>query len=131
MAARKQHTHMYQPHHSPENTPLRQPESPKIVRRRTSEKPKRKFVTFKTFIISSCIGLFTLMLVQLYMTSQINHVHYEIQSTRSMIEQQISINEQLSAEVSNLSQHARIIEIATSNGLTFNEENIINIRSNR
>ena len=129
MAARKKEIpyEMMNPNGQPKQLPLQQPDSPRVVRKRIEKKPKRSFYTFKMLLAVCCIGIFGLMFVQLYVDSQINLVHYEIQSTRSAIDQQLAINEQLRAEISDLSQYSRVIEIATSQGLTFNEDNIVNI----
>ncbi|MCL1989716.1 MAG: hypothetical protein FWG67_02385 [Defluviitaleaceae bacterium] len=108
--------------------PQRQPESPRVVRRRIEKKPKKSFYTFKMLCMMCGIGIFGLMFVELYMASQINHIHYEIQGLQHQIEGAQVINEQLHAQVSILSQQSRIIEIATEHGLTLTpNENIVNI----
>jgi len=106
--------------------PNQHPDSPQIVRRRVDNKPKRSFYTIKMLLTVCGLGIFGLMFIQLYMDSQINHIHYDIQRTRMNISHEITRNEELSARISELSQYARIIEIATERGLTLSE-NIINI----
>ena len=106
--------------------PNQQPESPRVVRRRAERKPKRSFYTLKMLLTVCGIGVFGLMFIQLYMTSQINHIHYQVQNMQIDINRELAINEQLNVQISELSQYSRIIEIATSRGLTFNE-NIENI----
>jgi cell division protein FtsL len=61
------------------------------------------------------------------MDTQINHIHYDIQRTRMDINRVTIRNEQLNAQISELSQYSRIIEIATARGLEFNAENIVDI----
>ena len=114
--------HMQQPQHLPHQ----QPETPQVVRRRLVKKPKGRFYTFKMLLAVCGIGIFGLMFIQLYMDSQINHVHYEIQTLRTNINQELSRNEQWSAYIAELSQRSRIIEIAKERGLAFAEQ-IINI----
>ena len=111
----------------PGHQPTQHPDSPQVVRRRVENKPRRSFYTLKMLLATCGIGVFALMFVQLYIDTQINHVHYEIQRTRLSINRETIMNEQLNAQISELSQHSRIMEIATSHGLTFNENNIINI----
>jgi len=129
MAARRKDEYLDAVRHvpQPQYLPNQQPDSPKVVKRRIDKKPKRSFYTLKMLLSTCGIGVFGLMFVQLYMISQINHVHYEIQRVRVNINREIAINEQLSAQISELSQYSRIIEIATARGLEFNE-NIINIQ---
>jgi len=122
MAAKREYN--LQPHQSPSQ----QPNAPHIIRRRIEKKPKRSWYTLKMLLMVCVFGIFGLMFVELYMASQINHVHYEIQSTRNAIHYERNINEQLEAQVSILSQQSRIIEIAMERGLTLTpNENIINI----
>jgi len=111
----------------PQYLPNQQPDSPRIIRRRTERKVRKRFQTFKIFLIASGLGIFSLMFIQLYIDTQITQVHYEIQQLRFDIGQELSVNEQLAAQISELSQRSRIIEIATERGLTFNENVIINI----
>ena len=129
MAAKRKDVHLESIKHiqQPQYLPDQQLGSPRIVRRRVEKKPKRNFYTLKMLFVACGIGVFGLMFMGLYMDSQINHVHYEMQRVRMTIDRELAINEQLSAQISELSQHSRIIEIATSRGLTFNE-NIISIQ---
>ena len=106
------------------------PESPQVLRRLVENKPKRSFYTLKMLLTVCGIGIFGLMFIQLYMDSQINHIHYDIQRVRGDINHQLTINEQLNAQISELSQYARIIEIAYERGLTLSE-NIINVNIER
>jgi len=106
--------------------PNQQPDSPPIVRRRVDNKPKRSFYTLKMLLTVCGLGIFGLMFIELYMISQTNHIHYDIEQMRWNISYQTARNEQLSARISELSQYSRIIEVATERGLTLSE-NIINI----
>lgn len=115
--------HLQQPQHLPDQ----QPDSPRVVRRRVEKKPKRNFYTLKMLLTLCGIGVFGLMFIQLYMDAQLNHIHYQMQRVQMEINLESAINEQLSAQISELSQHARIIEIATERGLSVSE-NIINIQ---
>ena len=110
----------------PGHLPNQHPDSPQVVRRRVEKKPKRSFYTLKMLLTVCGLGIFGLMFIQLYMDSQINHIHYEIQHVRMDINRVNARNEELSAQISELSQYSRIIEIATERGLTLSE-NIINI----
>ena len=110
----------------PEHLPNQHPDSPQVVRRRVEKKPNRSFYTLKMLLTVCGLGIFGLMFIQLYMDSQVNHIHYEIQHVRRDITREITMNEQLSAQISELSQYSRIIEVATDRGLTLSE-NIINI----
>jgi len=108
--------------------PQQQPQSPRITKRKTMRKPKRSLYTFKMLLTVCGLGIFGLMFIELYMASQINHVHYETQVLQQNIDQHLSHNEQLSAEVSILSQQSRIVEIAAQRGLTLtSNEKIITI----
>jgi len=106
--------------------PNQQPDSPQVVRRRVEEKPKRDFYTLKMLLTVCGLGIFGLMFIQLYMDSQINHIHYDIQHVRMSINNELRRNEEISARISELSQYPRIIEVATERNLTLSE-NIINI----
>ena len=113
----------------PSQLPNRQPDSPRIIRRRIEKKPRRSFYTLKMLLMICGLGIFGLMFIELYMASQINHVHYDIQRLQDTIGYELNINEQLNAQVSILSQQSRIIEIAMERGLTLtSNENIINIQ---
>jgi cell division protein FtsL len=113
---------------NPLQRPNQQPESPRVIRRRIKKKPKRSLYTLKMLMVVCGIGVFGLMFIQLYMDSQISLIHYDIQRVQIRINRETLRNEQLSAQISELSQYSRIIEIANARGLTFNEENIINIQ---
>ena len=113
--------------HLPQHLPHQQPESPQIVRRRVETKPKGRFYTLKMLLTVCGLGIFALMFLGLYVDTQINHVHYDIQRTRMSINEVNNLNEQLNAQIAELSQHSRIMEIATARGLTFNENNTITI----
>ena len=128
MAARKHNAQFEAAHQLPQHLPNQQPDSPRVVRRRIEKKPKGRFYTLKMLLTACGIGVFALMFIQLYMDTQINHIHYDIQRTRMEINRQVLINEQLNAYISELSQHSRIIEIATARGLSFNAENIVDIQ---
>lgn len=113
----------------PNQLPSQQPDSPHIIRRRIERKPKRSLYTFKMLLMVCGLGIFGLMFLELYMASQINHIHYDIQRLQHTIDHELGINEQLNAQVSILSQPSRIIEIAIERGLTLtSNENIINIQ---
>ena len=113
----------------PNYNPNLQPDAPRIIRRRVEKKRRKSFYTIKALLIVCGIGVFSLMFIELYTASQINHVHYEIQSVQRTINQQLIRNEELSARVSVLSQHSRIIQIAEEHGLTLTpNENIVNIQ---
>ena len=72
------------------------------------------------------VGVFGLMFMQLYLDSQINHINVQAELTRMEINNALVMNEQLAAQVSELSRPARIIEIAEARGLTIND-NVIRI----
>ena len=110
----------------PNHLPKQQPDSPHVVRRRIEKKPKRNFYTLKMLLAVCGLGIFGLMFIQLYMDSQINHIHYETQIVRMNINSELTRNEELNARISELSQYSRIIEVATERGLILSE-NIINI----
>ena len=124
MAAKRKDVQNYEPQYLPNQ----QPNSPRVVRRVVTSKPKRSFYTLKMLLVMGGLGLFGLMFAGLYMDSQINHVHYQTQQVRRLIAEESAMNEQLVARISELSRHSRIIDIATLRGLEFNE-NIINIRA--
>ena len=120
--------HMTQPQHQPNQ----RPNSPQVVKRRVENKPKRSFYTLKMLLTVCGIGIFGLMFIQLYMDSQINHTHYQIQRVRRDISHHLTVNEELNAQISELSQYSRIIEIAEERGLTLSaNENIIIINVER
>ena len=131
MAATKHNVQLKATGHLPQHLPNQQPDSPQVVRRRIEKKPKGRFYTLKMLLTACGIGVFALMFIQLYMDTQINHYHYDIQHTRVAINRVNFRNEQLNAQISELSQHSRIIEIATARGLSFNAENIIDIQIQR
>jgi len=112
---------------TPHAQPNSQPDVKQVVRKRVKQEAGYRFYTVKMLIVVFGLGVFSLMFLELYMSSQINHVHYEIQRVQRDINQGVLMNDQLNAEISRQSQHSRIIEIATRHGLTFNEENVINI----
>ena len=110
----------------PQLQPNKQPDSPRVIKRRIENKPKKSFYTLKMLLTVCGLGIFGLMFIQLYMDSQLNHIHYDIEHARMSINNEIAANEELSAQISELSQYSRIIEVATERGLTLSE-NIINI----
>jgi len=124
MAAKKQNMQLEQPMYQPNQ----QPDSSKVIRRRIKKKSKGRLYTLKMLLTVCGVGVFALMFIQLYMDTQINHYHYDIQRTRMIINREVLRNEQLNAQISELSQHSRIIYIATSRGLSFDAENIIDIQ---
>jgi len=113
-----------------QNQPNQLPLTSPVVRQRVKSKPKKDFYTLKMLMALCGFGVFALMFTQLYIDAQINQVHYQIQSIQTQMSIQSSLNEQLQAEVANLSQYSRIHEIATAHGLQFHE-NIVTIISNR
>ena len=131
MAARRNNMRLEATQHRPQYLPNQQPDSPQVVRRRIEKKPKARFYTLKMLLTTCGIGIFALMFVGLYIDTQINHVHYDIQRVRMAINEGINYNEQLNAQIAELSQHSRIMEIAISRGLTFNENNTITIEIDR
>ena len=116
-------THMQQPQHLPNQ----QPGTRQVVKRRIETKPKIGFYTLKMLLTVCGIGIFGLMFIQLYMISQINHYHYQIQEVRSNIERELGNNEQLNAQIAELSQYSRIMEIATARGLSLSENRVLTI----
>ena len=112
----------------PQHFPNQQPRSPHVVKRQIEKKPKRSFYTLKMLLTVCGIGIFGLMFIQLYMISQINHYHYQMQEVRTNIERELTVNEQLNAQIAELSQYSRIIEIATVRGLTLSENDVIHIQ---
>ena len=127
MAAKRRDVQLEAIKHMPQHLPNQQPDSPRVVRRRVEKKPKRSFYTLKMLFTLCGLGVFGLMFIQLYMDAQLNHVHYQMQRVQMDISYQSAINEQLNAQISELSQRSRIIEIATERGLSISE-NIINIQ---
>jgi len=117
------------PAYEPSRQPKKQPRH--VVKKRVDEDVSKKPYAARFLFLTVCAGIFSLMFLELYMASQINHVHYEIQQVQRHIATESSRNEQLVAEISVLSQHSRIIEIATRHGLIFDENNVININANR
>lgn len=111
----------------PQYLPHQQPDSPQVVRRRIEKKPKKSLYTLKMLFTLCGLGVFGLLFIQLYMDAQLNHIHYQVQRVQMDISVESAINEQLNAQISELSQHSRIIEIATERGLVISE-NIINIQ---
>ena len=95
--------------------------------KRLVQKRRRRLYNAKMLFIICGLSLFVLLFGQLYLDAQLNQVHRQIERTRFTISRETVINEQLQSHVSELSQHARIIEIANARGLTFNE-NIIYIQ---
>ena len=124
MAAQRKEVYLESVKHMPQQ-PYQQLSGQPVTRRRV--KPKRSLYSFKMLLVLIGIGAFSLAFMNLYMVSQINHIHYEIQLTQQNINNQTLINEQLNVQISELSQQSRITEIATRNGLHFIPENIINI----
>lgn len=112
--------------HQPKHLPNQQPASPQVIRRRIEKKPKRDLYTLKMLLAVCGLGIFGLMFIQLYMDSQINHIHYDTQRVRMNISNELTRNEELTARISELSQYSRIMEIATERGLILSE-NIISI----
>lgn len=126
MAAQRKEVYLESIKHMPQQ-PYQQPSGQPVIRRRVKQEPKRSLYSFKMLLVLVGVGVFVLTFMNLYMVSQINHVHYEIQMTQQNIRYQTSINEQLNVQISELSQASRITEIAIERGLQFIQENIINI----
>jgi len=126
MAAQRKEVYLESIKHMPQQ-PYQQPSGQPVIRRRVKQKPKRSLYSFKMLLVLVGVGVFVLTFMNLYMVSQINHVHYEIQMTQQNIRYQTSINEQLNVQISELSQASRITEIAIERGLQFIQENIVNI----
>ena len=127
MAAVRKEAYLESVKHLPNQQPHKQPNGQPVIRRRVVTKPKRSLYSFKMIITLCAVGVFALAFMHLYMLSQINHAHYAVQQTRNEIVRQTNINEQLNVQISELSQNARMIEIALEHGLYFFEENIVNI----
>lgn len=102
---------------NPSIKPIRQ-----IVKRK-----KRSLYNAKGLLTLCGLGVFAMLFGQLYLDAQINRVHRQVEQTRFTISRESTTNEQLKSHVAELSQHARIIEIANERGLMFNE-NIIYIQ---
>ena len=127
MVAQRKEVYLESVKHLPHQQPYQRPSVQPVIRRRVNQKPKRRLYSFKMLLVLSGVGVFAVAFMHLYMVSQINHVHYEIQLTQQNIRNQTSINEQLNVQISELSQASRITEIAIERGLSFIQENIVNI----
>lgn len=112
--------------HLPNTQPQWEQAPDRVVIRR-QKATKKSFYNLKMLLAISGIGVFSLMFMQLYLDSQINHINAQAELTRMEIAQELIINEQLASTVSELSRPTRITEIATNRGLTIND-NVIRIR---
>jgi cell division protein FtsL len=112
--------------HLPNQQPQWEQSPRRVVKKRLEKAPKRNFYSIKLLLAICGVGVFGLMFMRLYLDSQINHINAQTELTRMAINNQLIINEELAAQVADLSRQTRIIEIATERGLTFND-NVIRI----
>jgi len=115
----------------PIHLPNQQPDAPRVVQRREKVKSKSGLHMIYTMSAICGIGLFGIMFTRLFVNTQINYIHYQIQISQRAITTQSAINEQLNAQIAELSQHSRIMGIANERGLEFNPENVITIEIGR
>lgn len=125
MTAKEKNMYVDPLQHAPYEHPYREEQAPRTRVRRVIRKKSRLYNP--KFLLFLCgLGIFALMFGQLYIDAQVNRVHRQVEETRREIARETIVNEQLQGHISELSQHARVLEIASQRGLTFNE-NIIYI----
>ncbi|MDE5978127.1 MAG: cell division protein FtsL [Turicibacter sp.] len=112
-------------------SPLRrQVEQQQPLKRRTITTTKRN-QSKKTGLYSLqglagmvAIGVFLLLVGQLYLDAQINEIHYQVERKKLEINQKEVANEELYSKISELSTYSRAMEIAKANGLATFENTI-------
>ena len=110
----------------PNRQPGQEQNPSRVVKKHLKKSAKKKFYSIKMLLAISGVGVFGLMFMQLYLDSQINHINAQAEFMRVEINQALVRNEELASQVSELSRLTRIVEIATSHGLTLND-NVIRI----
>ena len=105
----------------------RQVEQQQPLQRRTV-KPTQKRKAKKKGLYSlqgmTVVGVFLLLIGQLYLDAQINELHYQVERKKLEIDQQVVVNEELYSKISELSTYSRAMEIAKENGLSTYENTI-------
>ena len=127
MNAQKLHEYDYKHAMMPDATPNHQPDKKRVIRH--VEKTKKKsFYSIKSILAMSALAAFGILFGQLYLDSQINKVHYEIQELRFHMGNQQIANDQLYAQISQLSMSSRVMEVASGHGLSMQGGNVVYIQ---
>jgi len=97
----------------------------------TTKKKKRKKLKGEKFVI---IAIFMLMiatpLLNVYTQAKLSESNIEVEKLKQNIEYQSGINESLSMKINELASLDKIREVASSNGLSYNNDNIKVIEDN-
>lgn len=93
----------------------------RVVVRKVKKQKKHAFYSLQGLFVFSSVVIFAMLLGSLYFDSQIDQIHYETELLRMNIAEAQIINEQLYAEISELSMYSRVIEIARANGLDYHD----------
>ena len=110
----------------------RQVEQQQPLQRRTvkptqKRKAKKKgLYSLQGLVGMTVVGVFLLLIGQLYLDAQINQMHYQTEALKLKIANQTVVNEELYSKIAELSTYTRAMEIAKENGLS-TYENIISI----
>jgi len=130
MNAQKLQEHDYKRGMMPEATPTpnHQPDKTRVVRH-VEQRKKKSLYSIKSILVMSALAAFGILFGQLYLDSQINRVHYEIQELRFHIGNQQIANDQLYAQISQLSMSSRVMEVASEHGLSMQGGNVIYIQN--
>ena len=108
----------------------RQVEQQQPLQRRTvkptqKRKAKKKgLYSLQGLVGMTVVGVFLLLIGQLYLYAQINELHYQVERKKLEIDQQVVVNEELYSKISELSTYSRAMEIAKENGLSTYENTI-------
>ena len=95
-----------------------QPSIQKRIKITQTRKVKKKGLnTVHGFLGVTVVGVFLLLVGQLYLDGEINQLHYDTEQLKLEIQQKSVENEELYSKISELSTYSRAMEIAKENGL--------------
>ena len=95
-----------------------QPQIQKRIKQTQTRKVKKRGLnTVHGFLGVTVVGVFLLLVGQLYLDGEINQLHYDVERLKIEIQQKSVENEELYSKISELSTYSRAMEIAKENGL--------------
>ncbi|MGL4335670.1 MAG: cell division protein FtsL [Turicibacter sp.] len=81
-------------------------------------KKKKGLYSFGNLAVATCLGIFIIVVGQLYLDAKINKIHYTTENIKLNIGSQTVMNEELYSKIAELSTYTRAMEIAKKNGLS-------------
>ena len=87
-------------------------------------KKKKKFKTQKFLVIAIFVLIVATPLVNVYTQTKLSESNIEVEKLKQDIEYQSNINESLSMKINELASLDKIREVASNEGLSYNNDNI-------